>query len=86
VDDAFVLQEREAGQELSSETADQREGEADEVVGADELVEVDGEAGRDDAEMGAKVEGGSDAEGGVRTIRILVSNQSVRYGRVKQKW
>jgi hypothetical protein len=72
VDDAFVLQEREAGQELTGEAPDEREREADEVVGADEFVEVDGEAGRDDAEVGAEVEGGGDAEGGVRTIRILL--------------
>jgi hypothetical protein len=41
-------------------------------VGADEFVEVDGEAGRDDAEVGAEVEGGGDAESGVRPIRILL--------------
>ena len=43
-------------------------------MGADEFVEVDGEAGRDDAEVGAEVEGGGYAEGGVGAVRILYQN------------
>ena len=61
VDDAFGLQEAETSEELAGEAADEGQGEADEVVGADEFVQVDGEAGRDDAEVGAEVEGGGDA-------------------------
>ena len=41
------------------------------VVRADELVEVNREAGRNDAEVGAEVEGGGDAEGCVDTVGVL---------------
>lgn len=58
---------------MATEAADQWEREADEVLGADEFVEVDGEAGCDDAKMGAEVEGGGDAEGGLAAVRILES-------------
>ena len=41
MDDSFCLQESEAGKELAGEAADEWEREADEIVGADEFVEVD---------------------------------------------
>ena len=72
MDDVLGLEEHEAGKELAAEAADEWEGEANEVVRADELVEIDGEAGRDDAEVGAEVEGGGDAESSVAAIRVLL--------------
>lgn len=59
---------------MATEAADEREREADEVMRADEFVKVDGEAGRDNAEVGAEVEGGGDAEGGLAAVRILESS------------
>lgn len=51
MDDAFLLEKDEASQELARKTADQWQRKTGEVVRPDELVQVDGEAGRDDAEV-----------------------------------
>jgi hypothetical protein len=71
MNDALLLKENQTGEELTGEAADEWKREADEVVSADELVEVDREAGRNNAKMGAEVEGGGDAEGSKCTIRVL---------------
>jgi len=71
VDDAFLLEEHQTGEQLAGEATDEWQREAGEVVGADEFVEVDAEAGRDDAEVGAEVKGRGDGEGGVFAVGIL---------------
>lgn len=71
MDDAFLLEKHQAGEELAREAADERERKASEVVSADELVKVDAEAGRDDAEVRTEVERGGDGECGVFLIGIL---------------
>lgn len=69
--DAFGLEKSKSSQELTGKSADEREREALEIVRADELVKIDGETRRDDAEMRAEVEGGGDAQSCVRTVGIL---------------
>lgn len=74
MDDAFLLEEDEAGEELACEASDEWEGEPGEVVRADELVQVNGKAGRDDAEVRAEVEGGGDGECGISAVGVLSSS------------
>lgn len=71
VDNAFLVEQGEADKELAGEAANEGEGEAGEVVGANELVQVDAEAGRYDAQVVAEIEGAGDAKRSVRAIGVL---------------
>lgn len=71
VNDVLLLQQNQTCHHLTRETTNEREGKPLEVVRTDELVKVDRQTGRDDAEMRAEVERGCDRECGVGLIGVL---------------
>lgn len=71
MDDVLLLQQHQASNHLSREATNERQRKSLEVVRTNELVEVNGEAWRDDAKMRAEVERGRDGESGVGLVGIL---------------
>lgn len=71
MDDSFILQQLKTTKNLLGEAANDRKRESLKRVCTYELVQINAEARRDDAKMGAEVEARRDRQRGVAAIGIL---------------
>ena len=77
MDDVLLLQQDQTCHHLTRKATDERERKALEVVRANELVKINRETRRDDAEMRAEVERGRDRKRGVGLIGVLEEKELV---------